>query len=168
LRSPGLLPVELLDPGRHYCDGFECGVGELDEWLVRTAPVAAVAGTAATWVLCRGERVVGYYALAMGSVRHEGVPSRLRRGQPDPVPVLLLAKLALDRQEHGTGLGADLLRDALIRAIAGSRHFGARAVIVDAIDGRAFAFYGHHGFLPFAGERRLYRRIGDLERALGG
>lgn len=110
--------------------------------------------------------MVGYYALAMGSVRHEVAPSRLRRGQPDPVPVLLLAKLALERQLHGTGLGADLLRDALIRAIAGSRQFGARAVVVDAIDDRAFAFYRHHDFLPFAGEHRLYR-VGDLERALG-
>jgi predicted N-acetyltransferase YhbS len=142
-------------------------VAELDDWLVRTAQVAAAAGTAATLVLCLGQRVVGYYALAMGSVRHEGTPTRLRRGQPDPVPVLLLAKLALHR-EQGTGLGADLLRDALIRAIAGSRQFGARAVIVDAIDDRAFAFYQHHGFLPSAGEHRLYRRIGDLDRALGG
>ncbi|MDQ6725164.1 MAG: histone acetyltransferase [Actinomycetota bacterium] len=143
-------------------------MAELDDWLVRTAPVAAAAGSAATWVLCRGQRVIGYYALAMGSVRHAVAPSRLRRGQPDPVPVLLLAKLALESQEHGTGLGADLLRDALIRAIAGSRQFGARAVVVDAIDDHAFAFYRHHGFLPFAGEHRLYRRIGDLERALDG
>lgn len=168
MSRPGLRPVELLDPARHDCGGFDCGVVELDDWLARTAPVAAAAGTAATWVLCRGHRVVGYYALAMGSVRHETAPSRLRRGQPDPVPVLLLARLALHRQEHASGLGADLLRDALIRAIAGSRQFGARAVVVDAIDDRAFSFYQHHGFLPFPGERRLYRRIGDLERALGG
>jgi GNAT superfamily N-acetyltransferase len=167
LSKSGLRPVELFDPARHHCDDFACGVAELDDWLVRTAPVAAAAGIAATWMLCRGPRVVGYYALAMGSVGHEGAPSRLRRGQPDPVPVLLLAKLALDRQVHGTGLGADLLRDALIRAIAGSRQFGARAVVVDANDDRAFAFYRHHGFLPFAGGHRLYRRIGDLERALG-
>jgi len=168
LSKSGLRPVELLDPARHQRDDFHCGAAELDDWLVRTAPVAAAAGTAATWVLCRGQRVVGYYALAMGSVRHEVAPSRLRRGQPDPVPVLLLAKLALDHQEHGTGLGADLLRDALVRAIAGSRQFGARAVVVDAIDDRAFAFYRHHGFLPFIGEHRLYRRIGDLEQALSG
>jgi len=168
LSQPGLRPVELLDPARHDCVEFDCGVAELDDWLARTAPVAAAAGTAATWVLCRGQRVVGYYALAMGSVRHEVAPSRLRRGQPDPVPVLLLAKLALDRPVLGTGLGVDLFRDALIRAIAGSRQFGARAVVVDAIDDGAFAFYRHHGFLPFAGEYRLYRRIGDLERAFGG
>ena len=167
MSEPGLRPVELLDPAHHECDGFDCGVVELDDWLVRTASVAAAAGTAATWVLCRGHRVVGYYALAMGSVRHEGAPSRLRRGQPDPVPVLLLARLALHRQEQGTGLGADLLRDALLRAIAGSRQFGARAVVVDAIANRAFTFYQHHGFLAFPGQQRLYRRIGDLERSLG-
>ena len=119
-------------------------------------------------MLCRGHEVVGYYAMAMGSVHHETAPSRLRRGQPDPVPVLPLARLALHRQERGTGLGADLLRDALIRAIAGSRQLGACTVVVDAIDDRAFAFYRNHGFLPFAGEHRLYRRIGDLERALDG
>jgi GNAT superfamily N-acetyltransferase len=166
LSETGVRPVALFDPATHDSERFDCGVPELDEWLIRTAPVAAVAGTAATWVLCRGRRVVGYYALAMGSVRHADAPSRLRRGQPEPVPVLLLAKLALHRQEHGTGLGADLLRDALIRAIAGGRQFGARALVVDAIDERAFSFYHHHGFLPFPGQPRLYRRIGDLERSL--
>lgn len=167
MTPPRLCAVELLDPSRHECEAFDSGVAELDDWLRRTAPVAAAAGTAATWVLCRGARVVGYYALAMGSVEHRGAPSRLRRGQPDPVPVLLLARLALHRADQGSGLGADLLRDALIRAIAGARQYGARAVIVDAIDQRAAAFYEHHGFLPFHG-RRLYRRIADLERALGG
>ncbi len=167
MSEPGIRPVELLVPAHHECDGFDCGVAELGEWLGRTAPVAAAAGTAATWVLCRGYRVVGYYALAMGSVGHAVAPSRLRRGQPDPVPVLLLAKLALDRQEHGTGLGADLLRDSLIRAIAGSRQFGARAVVTDAIDDRALAFYEHHGFVRFPGKSRLYRRIRDIERSFG-
>ena len=144
-------PVELLDPGCHDCQIFASGVGELDDWLRHTAEVAAAAGTAATWVLCRGSRIVGYYALAMGSVDHRSAPSRLRRGQPDhPIPVLLLAGLALDRSEQGHGLGADLLQDALIRAVAGARHYGARAVIVDAINDRAVAFYARHGFLPLA------------------
>ena len=167
MSGPGLRSVELLDLARHDCGEFDCGVADLDEWLVRTAPVAAAAGTAASWVLCRGRRVVGYYALAMGSVGHDVAPSRLRRGQPDPVPVLLLAKLALDVAEQRTGLGADLLRDALIRAVAGSRQFGARAVVVDALDDRAFSFYQHHGFLPFPGRLRLYRRTAELERSLG-
>ncbi|WP_057114186.1 hypothetical protein, partial [Mycobacterium tuberculosis] len=84
----------------------------------------------------------------------------------DPIPVLVLARLALDRQEQGTGLGGDLLLDALIRSVAGARHYGARALVVDAIDDRAAEFYGHHGFLPLEG-RRLYRRISDIARALG-
>lgn len=160
-----LRAVELLDPSRHDCEAFDSGAEELDDWLRRTAPFAAAAGTAATWVLARGPRVVGHYALAMGSVEHQGAPSRLRRGQPDPVPVLLLARLALHRDEQGAGLGADLLRDALIRSVAGARQYGARAVIVDAIDDRAAAFYERHGFLPFHGHR-LYRRVSDLEQAL--
>jgi len=165
LSKPRLGPVELLDSGRHDSQSFASGVGELDDWLRHTAEVAAAAGTAATWVLSRRSRIVGYYALAMGSVEHRSAPSRLRRGQPDPIPVLLLARLALDRSEQGHGLGADLLQDALIRAVAGARQYGARAVIVDAIDDRAAAFYARHGFLPLAG-RRLYRRITDIDRAL--
>jgi GNAT superfamily N-acetyltransferase len=165
LKPPSLHPVELLDPVQHELNYFDSGVGELNDWLGHTAGVAAAAGTAATWVLRRGNRVVGFYALAMGSVEHRSAPSRLRRGQPNPIPVLLLARLAIDRSEQGHGLGADLLRDALVRAITGARQFGARAVIVDAIDDGAVAFYAHHGFLPLAG-RRLYRRIADIERAI--
>ncbi|BBX74253.1 GNAT family N-acetyltransferase [Mycobacterium shinjukuense] len=166
MSTPALGPVELLDPDRHDTARFSSGVEVLDHWLRRVAPVAAAAGTAATWVLCRGRRVVGFYALAMGSIERIRVPSRLGRGQPDPVPVLVLARLALDRQEQGTGLGGDLLLDALIRSVAGARQYGARALVVDAIDDRAAEFYGHHGFLPLEG-RRLYRRISDIAQALG-
>lgn len=165
MSQPPLRPVELLDPDRHDTAGFDSGVASLDDWLRRTAPVAAAAGTAATWVLCRGNRVVGYYALAMGSIERRVAPSRLGRGQPDPVPVLLLARLALDRDEQRSGLGADLLQDALGRALAGARHYGARAVVVDAIDDRAVAFYRHHGLVPLE-ERRLYRRVSDIERSV--
>jgi GNAT superfamily N-acetyltransferase len=163
--AAALGPVELLDPDRHDVSGFDSGVPNLDDWLRHTAAVAAAAGTAATWALCRGDRVVGYYALAMGSVERRLAPSRLGRGQPDPVPVLLLARLALDRDEQGSGLGPDLLQDALVRAVAGARHYGARALLVDAIDDRAVEFYRHHGFLALEG-RRLYRRIADIERVL--
>jgi predicted N-acetyltransferase YhbS len=165
LPAPALRAVELFDAVRHEYLAFDSGVGELNDWLCRTAVVAAASGTAATWVLCRGKRVVGYYALAMGSVAHVGAPSRLRRGQPDPVPVLVLARLAVDNSEQGRGLGADLLRDALIRCVAGARQFGARAVVVDAIDEGAVGFYAHHGFVALGG-RRLYRRISDIERSL--
>jgi predicted N-acetyltransferase YhbS len=159
-----LRPIELLIDG-HLVEGFECGQAELDHWLVHTAPVAARAGTAATYVLCRGPRVVGYYALAMGSISHLAAPSRLRRGMPDPVPVVVLARLALDRSEQGNRLGGHLLVDALRRCVRGGQEFGARAVVVDAIDDRAATFYRHFGFHDLEGHR-LWRRMSDLSEAL--
>ncbi len=139
----------------------------LSRWLVATARVAASAGTSATYVCCRGAHVVGYYALAMGSVDRTGVPSRHGRGMPDPVPVVLLARLVVDRSERGQGLGAELLLlvDALRRCVRGGREFGARAIVVDAIDDDAVAFYRHFDFHELEGGR-LWRRLGDVARAL--
>lgn len=166
MNAAPLGPVEALRED-HRLDDFASGVEVLDRWLRQSARTAAAAGTAATYVLCRGDRVVGYYALAMSSVAHAGAPARLRRGMPDPVPVVLLARLALDRTERGTGLGGDLLIDALRRCVRGAREFGGRAVVVDAIDADAAAFYRHFGFLELEGQR-LWRRISDIERALAG
>ncbi|MDP1818298.1 MAG: hypothetical protein Q8K58_00205 [Acidimicrobiales bacterium] len=97
----------MFDADRHDTAAFDSGVQSLDS-LRKTAQVAAAAGTAATWVLCRGDRVVGYYALAMGAIERWAVPSRLGQGQPDPIPILLLPRLALDRGKQSTNLGADL------------------------------------------------------------
>lgn len=164
--STGVLgPVQPLGD-RHQLQEFDCGVETLDRWLRRSARVAAASGTAATYVLCRGERVVGYYALAMSAVWHEQTPSRLRRGMPDPVPVVLLARLALDRREHGRSLGGHLLVDALRRCVRGGSEFGARAVIVDAISPEAADFYRHFDFHDLDGHR-LWRRLTDVTRSLG-
>ena len=146
-------------------EGFDSGIAELDRWLRSSARVATAAGTAATYVLCRGEPVVGYYALAMSAVAHERAPSRLRRGMPDPVPVVLLARLVLDRTEHGAGLGGHLLIDALRRCVRGGREFGARAVLVIAINDQAARFYEHFGFHQLD-DARMWRRIGDIETAV--
>ena len=86
---------------------------------------------------------------------------------PDPVPVVLLARLALDASERGTGLGGELLIDALQRCVRGGREFGARAVVVDAVDSSAAAFYRHFDFVELEGQR-LWRRASDIDRALGG
>ncbi len=150
----------------HSLAEFDCGVEALDRWLDQSARTAAASGTAATYVLCRGKRVVGYYALAMSAVEHERAPSRLRRGMPDPIPVVLLARLALDRSEHGRSLGGHLLVDALTRCVRGGNEFGARAVVVDAISPDAANFYRHFGFRDLD-ERRLWRRLADIARALG-
>jgi predicted N-acetyltransferase YhbS len=165
LSQPPLRPVVPLSPA-HEVDRFRCGIEELDRWLCNSARVAAAAGTAATYTLCRGERVVGYYALAMSAVSHERAPSRLRRGMPDPVPVVLLARFAVDLSEQGSGVGGHLLVDALGRCVRGGREFGARAVVVDAITEQAVSFYRHFGFKELD-HRRLWRRITDIERALG-
>jgi predicted GNAT family N-acyltransferase len=85
---------------------------------------------------------------------------------PDPVPVVLIPRLALDRAEHGTGLGGHLLVNALERCVRGGREFGARAVVVDALDEHAGAFYRHFGFHELD-QHRLWRRIADIERVLG-
>jgi GNAT superfamily N-acetyltransferase len=158
-----LRPTELLSA--HVLTDFSSGVIELDRWLQNSARTAAAAGTAATYVLCRGEQVVGYYAIAMNSVVHADAPTRLRRGVPDPVPVVLLARLALDSREQGRGLGGHLLVDALRRCVRGGREFGARAVIVDAIDERAAEFYRHFGFHDLD-QKRLWRRLRDISTAL--
>ncbi len=162
---PSLSPIEALGPG-HDLVGFECGVAALDRWLRQSARIAAASGTAATYVLCRDTRVVGFYALAMSAVEHERAPSRLRRGMPDPVPVVLLARLALDRAEQGTSLGGHLLLDALTRCVRGGREFAARAVVVDAISPEAADFYRHFDFHDLD-DTRLWRRLADIASALG-
>lgn len=160
-----LQPVRLLAQ-HHAVDEFDSGIAELDVWLKRSARVAASSGTAATYVLCRASHVVGYYALAMSSVAHERAPSRLRRGMPDPVPVALLARLAITQSEQGRRLGGHLLVDALRRCVRGGREFGARAVVVDAISEEAATFYQHFDFHPLDG-LRLWRRLSDVARATG-
>ena len=149
----------------HCVDDFDCGVETLDRWLRQSSRVAASSGTAATYVLCRRERVVGFYALAMSAVEHVQAPSRLRRGMPDPIPVVLLARLALDRSEQGRSLGGHLLVDALARCVRGGREYGARAVVVDAISDDAADFYRHFGFRDLEGQR-LWRRLTDITRAI--
>ena len=158
-----LRAVDLLGDA-HELDAFDCGEPTLDRWLRQSARTAAAAGTAATYVLCRGQRVVGYYALAMSSVAHERAPARLRRGMPDPVPAVLLVRLALDRSEHGKSLGGHLLVDALRRCVQGGRSFGARAVVVDAAREDAANFYRHFDFRQLD-NHRLWRRLADIEQA---
>lgn len=157
--------VERLDAD-HDLAAFSCGQDALDRWLLRTARTAAAAGTAATYVMLDGRRhVVGFYALAIGSVGHSEAPSRLRRGMPDPVPVVVLARLAIAQEAQGSGLGGALLVDALRRAVRGGRELGARAVVVDATDDRAAAFYAHFGLVTMAGAR-LWQRLSWIARAV--
>lgn len=130
----------------HDVDVFDCGVAALDEWLKRRARRNEAEGAPRTLVACSGRRVGGYHSLAAGSVFHAVATARARRNMPDPVPVILLGRLAVDRHWQGRGLGAGLLRDALLRALAAGETVGVRAVAVHAISAEAHAFYERHGF----------------------
>jgi GNAT superfamily N-acetyltransferase len=133
----------------HRLDGFECGEIELDDWLKRRALANQSTGASRTFVVCDEEsRVRGYYAMAAGAVSHRLATGRVRRNMPDPVPVMVLARLAVDRAAQGQRLGAALLRDAVNRAMAVSRDAGVRALLVHALHDKAKHFYEHYGFQP--------------------
>ena len=148
---------------------FSCGEPSLDEWLVEHARTAEAKRTARTfvWVGDDGD-VAGYYAITAHLLDRGSLPLRLGRGDPSEIPAVLLAKLALRKDLHGQGLGAELLADALDRIVGATKVVAARYVVVDAIDDGACDFYAHHGFLQVpAHERRLVRRVSDVAAALG-
>lgn len=132
----------------HDLSRFDSGVPALDDWLRRRARPNQAAGASRTYVLCEGETVVGYYALASGAVALPQAPSRLRRNMPDPIPMALLGRLALARSHQGRGLGRWLLRDAFQRVLAAADIIGIRGVIVRATSTDAYAFYVAAGLEP--------------------
>ena len=133
----------------HDLSLFDCGKESLNDWLCRFALTNQQNDSARTYVLHRAGKVVGYYALSAGSVRREESPARIAKGlAKHPIGVILLARLAIDRTEHGAGLGRTLLVDALSRAMIASDAIGARAILVHAIDEDAVTFYRKFGFEP--------------------
>jgi GNAT superfamily N-acetyltransferase len=131
----------------HLLDGFDCGESVLDEWLKRRALANQVSGACRTFVVADdSSRVVGYYAMAAGAVSHHMATGPMRRNMPDPVPVMVLGRLAVDHRAHGMKLGAALLQDAVNRAVAVSQNAGVRALLVHALHDRAKHFYEHYGF----------------------
>ena len=130
----------------HDLSDFDCGAPELTAWLQRYALQNQHAGNASTYVALRGDRVVGYYALAACGVEKAQAPERVKQGGvPSHVPCLLLARLAVDAAEQGNGLGRGLLVDALRRAVMVSEHVDVRALLIHARDDVARDFYLHHG-----------------------
>ena len=131
----------------HDLNEFDCGEPVLDEWLKRRALVNHLSGASRTFVVSdQDNRVYGYYAMAAGAVSHQAATSSVRRNMPDPVPVMVLARLAVDTRAQGIQLGASLLQDAFNRAVAVSQNAGIRALLVHAINDRAKQFYEHYGF----------------------
>ncbi|MFA5785436.1 MAG: GNAT family N-acetyltransferase [Actinomycetota bacterium] len=159
--------VEALDDD-HDLQPFDCGNDPLNEWLKRHARHATGQGTR-TYVLVdeRTGGVVGYFAIAPHLVEREEMPSRIGRGAPRRIPGILLAKLALDRDAQGCGLGGDLLVRALEMIVEGARVAGGKLVVVDAVDEAATRFYEHHDFDAVPGNpSRLVRKLSTVATAL--
>lgn len=143
LRPPTLITAE------HDCSAFSCAHPSLTLWLQRRALSNQASGASRTYVVSAGDRqVVGYYALAPGAVALRGAPGALRRNMPDPVPVFVLGRLAVHEEWERLGIGAGLLKDAVIRALQAASIAGGRALLCHAIDEPARGFYLKHGFAP--------------------
>jgi GNAT superfamily N-acetyltransferase len=148
-----LRPVAPLDSKRHKTDDFDCGQPSLDRWLRAYARQSQRRDVARTFVVVNGDsRVVGYYTLVAAEVEHGAASPSVRAGvsRHFPIPVCLIARLTVDKSWQRRGLGRDLLRDAMRRALAASDQIGIRAIAVDAIDEQAADFYRQHAFEPTA------------------
>lgn len=150
----------------HVVHGFDCGRLPLNEWLTRWALRNQDSGASRTWVVtAEGRRVVAYYASATASILREAATRRLARQQPQEIPAILLARLAVDRGQGSRGLGSALLKHFLLKAIEVSDLVGARLVLVHAKDDEARAFYLRYGFEPSpADDLTLMRPIRDIPR----
>ncbi|MCW5588894.1 MAG: GNAT family N-acetyltransferase [Legionellales bacterium] len=131
----------------HIVDEFRCGEPSLDEWLKKRALKNHMTGASRCFVLCQGKKVVGYYSLSTGALCREVAPKALQRNMPDPLPILLLGRLAIDQQFHNMGLGSALLRDALIRTVTVASNTGVFAILVHALSAPARQFYLSRGFV---------------------
>ncbi|MEX2649696.1 MAG: GNAT family N-acetyltransferase [Alphaproteobacteria bacterium] len=166
-RGPPYQPPETLT-ARHDRAAFDCGQPALDDWLRRRALANQESGASRTYVIVSENRVVGYYALAVGAVASAEASGRVRRNMPDPIPVMVLARLAIDRSHQGRGLGRMLLRDAVLRTLQAADIAGIRALLVHAKTDAARAFYERHGFRASPVDPMILMvTLDDMRAALG-
>lgn len=138
-------PEPLTD--QHPINNFDCGHATLNEWLQRRALHNETNGGSRTYVVCDEDgTIAGYYAMAAGSVEHIIASGKVRRNMPDPIPVMVLGRLAVDRNWHRQGVGKGMLKDAVQRTVAASQHIGIRAILVHAISDEAHDYYIQCGF----------------------
>ena len=130
----------------HDISSFDCGNPLLNDWLKRRALANHSGGATRCYVVTQANAVVAYYAMSAGAVAASQATGNIKRNMPDPIPVLVLARLAIDRRYQSQGLGKALLKDAVQRAMRVARDVGVRALLVHAIDAPAEAFYLKHGF----------------------
>jgi len=138
-------PTPLL--ASHVTDEFDCGEPVLNDWLKKRALKNESSGASRTFVVCRGNKVVGFYVLATGSVMHQHAPSKVRRNMPEPIPVMILGRLAVSKDVQSVGLGRGLLRDAILRTLGVSKQAGIKALLVHALSDAAHKFYRQCGFI---------------------
>lgn len=135
--------------GAHLLDCFACGESILDEWLRRRALANQLSGASRTFVVVNGDdRVLGYYSLAAGAIARHEETRDFSRNMPDPVPVMVLGRLAVDRHVQDMQMGAAMLQDASRRVLTVSQNAGVRALLVHALHDRARQFYEHYGLQP--------------------
>ncbi len=143
--------AELLAPeplsSTHAINAFDCGEPVLNDWLTRRALKNEDSGASRTFVVCRGNQVMGYYVLATGSVMHKEAPSKIRRNMPEPIPVMVLGRLAVDKNMQSSGIGRGMLRDAILRTLGVSKQAGIKALLVHALSDVARKFYLQCGFI---------------------
>ncbi|MCG7874128.1 MAG: GNAT family N-acetyltransferase [Candidatus Thiodiazotropha lotti] len=130
----------------HDLDQFSCGVPALDNWLKKRARSNERSRASRTYVLCIDKRVIGYYALASGSLAAKYAPGKIKRNMPDPIPVMVLGRLAIDKEHQGKKLGDALLRDAILRILQAADIAGIKAILVHAISEEAKQFYLDRSF----------------------
>jgi GNAT superfamily N-acetyltransferase len=163
LRGP-----KLLNP-TDDCGPFCCGRDALDAWLRQRALRNQLSGASRAYVVCAGQRVVAYYALASGAVASRAATGRLRRNMPDPIPMALLGRLAVDREYQGQGISRALVRDAGRRVLSAAEVIGIRGLLVQALDEHARGFYLHLGFdLSPLDPMTLMISLADLRAAFDG
>ncbi|BCO09731.1 N-acetyltransferase GCN5 [Desulfolithobacter dissulfuricans] len=131
----------------HILADFDCGVSSLNDWLKRQALKNEVSGASRTFVACKDLQVIGFYALAAGSVIRRQAPGKSKRKMPEPIPVMVLGRLAVDFRWQKNGIGRGLLKDAVLRTIQAAKYAGMRALVVHALSEESRKFYLRHGFL---------------------
>jgi GNAT superfamily N-acetyltransferase len=148
----------------HHVEAFDCGVEPLNRFLIRYALQNQQANVAQTYVALSGDEIIGFYSLAVGEVSHSAAPPRLVKGLAQhPVPIMILARLAVHKDWQGKSIGSGLLKDAILRTVQAADIAGIRALIVHAKDEAALAFYAHFGFADgFSDPMHLYVLVKEL------
>lgn len=143
----GLSAPRLIAADDHL-DNFDCGVPVLNEWLKRRAIANHVSGASRSYVICNGGKVIGYYCLSAGAIAVTEATGSIRRNMPDPIPAVILGRLAVDITAKGQGLGAGLLLHAIEQTLEAAKIAGIRALLVHAKDRSSAEFYRHFKFAP--------------------